>query len=79
MERRSSLTSMFHGDNGNAMNDGMNISSKVTNIYKNAIRKACLTGKKKRGERNVFFLFRKHHCVDIIMERLNICFLQCGH
>lgn len=51
MERRSSLTSMFHGDNGNAMNDSINISSKVTHVYKNVIRKACLTEKKKKKKR----------------------------
>lgn len=41
---------MLHADNGRAMNDGKNISSKVTNFYKNAIRKACLTGEKRTKE-----------------------------
>lgn len=50
MERRSSLTSMLHADNGRAMNDGKNMSSKVTNFYKNAIRKACLTGERRTKE-----------------------------
>lgn len=56
MERRSSLTSMFCGDNGNAMNDDINISSKVTTIYKNAVTEACLSGKKKeRRKKPIIF------------------------
>lgn len=72
MERRSSLTSWFHGDN--AMNCSINISSKVPNIYKNAIRNACLTGKKKKRKGAYCFYLE-----NIIMEELNIRFAQCGH
>lgn len=64
MEKRSSVTTMFLGNNGHAVNDGKEISSKVTNTSKNAIRKACLTGKKKKkkeGKGTYWFLFRKHH------------------
>lgn len=54
MGKKSSVTSMFLGNNGHAVNDGKEVSSKVTNTSKNAIRKACLTEKKKkRGERNL--------------------------
>lgn len=57
MERRSSLTSMFHGDNGNAMNDSINISFKVTHVYKNVIRKACLTGEKKKEGKGTYCFY----------------------
>lgn len=62
MERRSSPTSMFCGDNGNAMNDGINISSKVTNIYKNAVTEACLSGKKKREEKGTYHILKTSLC-----------------
>lgn len=65
MEKRSSVTTMFLGNNGHAVNDGKEISSKVTNTSKNAIRKACLTGeKKKEGKKTYWFLFRKHYCAN---------------
>jgi len=57
---------MFHDDNGNAMSDGINVSSKGTNIYKNAVKKACLTGKKKKKRRKEpVVLVGKHDCVKL--------------
>lgn len=70
---------MFHGKNGDAMNDGVNIALKVIKIYKNAIRKACLTGKKNEGERHLSFLFKKHHYVKHYNGKAEYLLSQCSH